>query len=87
VQVISGATGATLASFFAYDPGATVGMRVAVVDLDGDGKAEIVTAPGAGGAPHVRAFRVAGDGTVAEVAGFFAYDAGFLGGVFVAGVP
>jgi serralysin len=85
--VISGATGATLASFFAYDPGATVGMRVAVVDLDGDGKAEIVTAPGAGGAPHVRVFRRNADGTVTDVASFFAYDGAFLGGVFVAGVP
>jgi hypothetical protein len=83
VQVISGATGASLASFFAYDPGATVGMRVALADLDGDGRAEIITAPGTGGGPHVKVFRRNPDGSVTETAGFFAYDPGFLGGVFV----
>src|SRR5262249_45754139 len=41
VQVFSGRTEEVLASFFAYDPGATMGMRVAAADLDGDGTAEI----------------------------------------------
>jgi hypothetical protein len=86
VQVLSGATGATLASFFAYEPGARVGMRVAAADLDGDGKAEIITAPGSGGGSHVKAFERNPDGSVTEVASFFAYDPAFLGGVFVTGV-
>jgi hypothetical protein len=87
VQAFSGRTGTVLASFFAYDPGARVGMRVAVGRVDGDGRAAIVTAPGAGGGPHVKAFKRDPDSSVAEVASFFAYDAGFLGGVFVAGMP
>jgi hypothetical protein len=87
VQVFSGATGAVLASFFAYDPGARVGMRVATADLDGDGRAEILAAPGAGGGPHVKAFRLHPDGSVTEALGFFAYVPAFLGGVFVAGAP
>jgi len=87
VQVFSGGTGAVLASFFAYDPGATVGMRVAAADLDADRRAEIITAPGGGGGPHVKAFRRNADGSVSEVAGFFAYAPAFLGGVFVAGMP
>jgi hypothetical protein len=86
VQVLSGATGARLASFFAYDPGARAGMRVAVVDLDGDGMAEILTAPGVGGGPHVKAFRRRTDGSVEVVASFLAYDGGFRGGVFVTGM-
>jgi hypothetical protein len=85
VQVFGGATGGVLASFFAYDPGALGGVRVAVADLDGDGRAELVTAPGSGGGPHVKVFRLVPDGSVAHVSEFLAYDPAFLGGVFVAG--
>jgi serralysin len=87
VQVLSGRTGATLASFFAYDPGAIVGMRVAVVDLDGDGRAEILTVPGEGAAPHVKAFRWTPGGAVVEVLSFFAFDPTFRGGAYIAGIP
>ncbi|MEY2426402.1 MAG: hypothetical protein QOI61_1974 [Actinomycetota bacterium] len=40
----------------------------------------LATAAGPGGGPHVRTFRVDGS----PIASFFAYDAGFLGGVTVA---
>jgi len=69
-------------SFFPYDPGFTGGVHVAAGDLDGDGRAELIIGPGAGGGPHVRVFRAAG-GVPTEVAGFFAYDPSFRGGVFV----
>ncbi len=42
--------------FLAYTSSFKGGVRVAVGDLDGDGKAEIVTAPGPGGGPHIRVF-------------------------------
>jgi hypothetical protein len=87
VQAWSGATGALLASFFAYDPGARAGVRVAVADADGDGQPEILTAPGPGAAPHVRVFRLLPGGAAGDVAGLFAYDPSFTGGVFVAGTP
>jgi hypothetical protein len=76
-----------LASFFAYDPGARAGMRVATVRLNpGDGVDTILTVPGPGSGPHVKAFKWAGAGVPpAEVASFFAYPPGFLGGAFVAG--
>ena len=82
VRVFSGATGGELMSFFAYNPAFRGGVRVAATDVDRDGRADIITAPGPGGGPHVRAFSGA---TGAEIASFFAYDPSFAGGLFVAG--
>jgi hypothetical protein len=53
---------------------------VAVADVDGDSFADIITAPGAGGAPDLRVFDFA---TLARLDEFMAYDPSFLGGVFV----
>ena len=70
-------TTATLTPYPAYSGTVTV----ATADLDGDGYADIVTAAGPGGGPHVKVF----DGrTMAEVASFYAYAPYFTGGVFVA---
>ncbi len=82
VAVVDGATGATSASFFAYGADFRGGVRVAAGDVDGDGRADVVTGAGPGAAPHVRAFNVAARGR--EVASFFAYDPAFTGGVTVA---
>lgn len=76
-------TGARLASFFAYDPNFSGGVSVAAGDITGDGRAEIITGAGAGGGPHVKAFNVA-TGAPIVVREFFAYDAAFRGGVYVA---
>jgi hypothetical protein len=80
------ASGAPLGSgFMAYDPAFTGGVRVAACDVDGDGRDEIVTSPGAGGGPHIRVLRLDVSGNpVAELAGFYAYHPAFTGGVFVA---
>jgi hypothetical protein len=90
VRVMSlgpGGTPAELASFFAYDPGARAGMRVAAAKLGpGDTRAAILTVPGPGSAPHLKAFRRNADGSIAEVLGLFAYDPAFLGGAWVAGL-
>ncbi len=80
VRVFSGANGALLRSFFAYGPGFGGGVRVAAGDLNGDGRADIITGAGPSGGPHVKVF----DGVSnAELASFFAYDPGFLGGIYV----
>jgi FG-GAP repeat len=68
-------------SFFAFDPGFQGGVRVAAGDVNGDGTADIITGAGPGGGPHVKVFD---GGTLALLRSFFAYDAGFAGGVFVA---
>ncbi|HVT78620.1 MAG TPA: Calx-beta domain-containing protein [Acidimicrobiales bacterium] len=74
-----------LGGFFAYDPAFGGGARVAAGNVAGDGRDEIVTAPGPGGGPHVRVWSFnASDGSVTPGAGFMAYDPGFTGGVFVA---
>jgi hypothetical protein len=84
VRILDAVTGelrGTLSPF----PGFTGGVNVAMADLDGDGIDEIITAAGAGGGPHVRIFNGA---TLEQIDGplgsFFAYEAAFTGGVFVA---
>ncbi|MFL5328023.1 MAG: beta strand repeat-containing protein [Gemmataceae bacterium] len=81
VKIYNPLSGSLRSSIFAYNQGFRGGVRVAVGDFNGDGTQDIVTAPGAGGGPHIRVF----DGTNGVVLWeFFAYDAGFSGGVYVA---
>jgi uncharacterized repeat protein (TIGR01451 family) len=86
VQVLDVAHGgpATVASFYAYHPAFGGGVFVACGDVDGDGRADVVTGAGPGGGPHVRAFSFPATGGIVEIAGFFAYDPVFGGGVRVA---
>jgi hypothetical protein len=82
VEVFSGRDGTVLQSFYAYAPAFAGGVWVsAVADVTGDGLADVVTAAGPGGGPHVKVFSGAG----APVRSAFAYDPAFLGGVFVGG--
>ncbi len=81
VQVFDGKTNSVLQSYFAYAASFTLGVHVAAGDVNGDGKADIITGAGAGGGPHVRVFSGANG---QELAGFYAYPANFIGGVSVA---
>jgi hypothetical protein len=72
-----------LATFQAYDPNFGGGVFVAGGDVDGDGIDEILTSPGPGHTPLVRALRVSGS-AVTEVASFLAYDPGMTAGIHVA---
>ena len=72
--------GNVLSSFMAFDPGFTGGVNVAVGDLDGDGKPEIVTGAGSGGGPAITVWRPEG----ILLNSFFAYDPSFRGGMTVA---
>jgi hypothetical protein len=82
VKVFSGQTGAELASFNAYGPSFSGGVRVATGDVTGDSVADIITGTGPGGPPHVKVF----DGvSSAEVRSFFPYpEFSAAAGVFVA---
>jgi serralysin len=80
VKVFDGATGAEVRSFFAYG-GFGGGVSVAAGDVNGDGRADIITGAGAGAGPHVKVFDGA---TGAELASFMAFGMNFLAGVTVA---
>jgi hypothetical protein len=69
--------------WFAYDPNFHGGVRVAVADVTGSGLAEVITATGPGGGPHVRVWSLNGT-TPVESAGWFAYGADWTNGVNVA---
>jgi subtilisin family serine protease len=79
VQIFSSA-GKLLGQFFAYDKRFRGGVNVSSGDVNGDGRAEIVTSPGPGGGPHVRSFNGRGE----LVGQFFAFDQNFRGGANVA---
>jgi hypothetical protein len=92
VKVFDGRTGGELASFFAYDPAFAGGVNVAVGDVNGDGRADVVTGAGAGGGPHVKVVNASAlgqtnaDGTIADtalLANFMAFALAFGGGVNV----
>lgn len=81
IRVFDVTSGETIRDFFAYDVHFRGGVRVAAGDLNGDGTVDIITAPGPGGGPHIKAF----DGKTGQtIRDFFAYDTAFFGGVYVA---
>src|SRR5262245_4375921 len=81
IEVFSGLDGTLLRSFLAYAPSFTGGVRLAAADVNGDGKADIVTAPGVGGGPHIEVFD--GTNTSRLLHSFMAYPPSFAGGVYV----
>jgi hypothetical protein len=81
VKLIDIDDGSVVASFLAYSSAFTGGVRVAIADLNGDGEAEIIVAPGAGMSTLVKVFTIGGDELVAYRTKAYT---GFSGGVFVA---
>lgn len=67
----------------AYEANYQEGVRVALGDLNGDGVPELVTAPGRNRAANIRVFDVTSGAELTQYR-FTAFDAGFIGGVYVA---
>ncbi|QGJ71984.1 Hypothetical protein PBC10988_36970 [Planctomycetales bacterium 10988] len=84
VQVFDSRTGQLITgglnNFYAYAPNVTTGVFVAAGDVNNDGYDDIITAPDAGGGPHVQAFSSADGSTLQN---FYAYYPNFVGGVRV----
>jgi hypothetical protein len=76
----TGAGPVAIGDFFAGDLSLRSGARVAVADLDGDGRPELLAAPGAGTWPIATILDPA---TGAARDGFYAFPSDFQGGVFV----
>lgn len=82
--------------FFAFDPSFRNGSYIAAGDINGDGKAELILTPGAGGGPHVRiidgakllapnaTFTADGQIVGADLMSFFARNESDRGGLRVA---
>ncbi|MDY3561036.1 VCBS repeat-containing protein [Gemmata sp. JC673] len=79
VRVWSGVNAAMIADFVPF-VGYQGGLWVAAGDINGDGAADIALGTDLGNVPHVKVFSGRG---VNEIASFYAYSVGFLGGVRV----
>lgn len=67
-------------SFIAFDPLFTGGVRIAAADINGDGKAEVIAAPGPN---HVCRTTIYDPLTQGAIADFIAFDPDFTGGMFI----
>jgi hypothetical protein len=94
VKVYNAATNTQVASFYAFAPSFTGGVRVAVADVNGDGTSDIICAAGPGGGPQVEVIdgtklsQLQSNGQIANaalLASFFAFGVpSFSGGVSLA---
>ena len=93
IEIYDGKTLTLTKSFLAYQEGFTGGVMIAAGDVNGDGRADLVTGAGEGGGPHVQAFSGAALFPGGEVHAavepfpfysFYAYEHGFRGGISVA---
>ncbi len=79
-SLATGAGPVAVSSFFAADPATRSGARVALKDLESDGRPELLAAPGAGTWPIASVYDPL---TGARRDEFYAFPADAIGGVFV----
>jgi hypothetical protein len=80
VRVLNATTGATVYDFFAADPTFGGGVRVAAKDVNGDGKADIITGGGVGGFSRVQVYSGV---NLSRLEDFYLFDSGVKTGVYV----
>lgn len=80
VRIFTNSGSEMVASFDAYDPSFTGGVRLTMGDVDGDGQEEIITVPGPGGGPQVRVFDLEGN----LESQFYAFEMTLRSGLYVA---
>lgn len=80
VRVFDGSTGLIIRDFFAYESNFRGGVFVAAADVNGDGKADIITGTEQGGGPRVTVFDAVTNDRIQD---FFAFDSNQRGGVRV----
>jgi len=78
VQVFDGVTGAVRLSFMAYEPSFGGGVRVAVGDVNGDGRADIIAGAGPGRPAAVRVFDAATGAQLSDVLPYGTSSAGLF---------
>ncbi len=81
VKLLDSNTGQTINQFQPFPSNFTGGLRIVQVDLNQDGKDDIIVAPGPGGGPVVEVYDGA---TLKQAARFFAYSPTYTGGVNIA---
>jgi len=82
VTVFSGKSGLIIQDYFAYDSDFRGGVRVGAGDVNGDGVAEVITAPGIGLSSNVITW---GGSPFQQQSSFTAFDPSYTGGVYLAG--
>jgi hypothetical protein len=85
-KALMGGQQVALANFFGGDSSNRGGVHVAVKNLDGDNKADLIVGGGEGAAPLVTAYlgkNIGTSGTPPSQFSFDAFDPSFTGGVFV----
>ena len=83
VKVFSGADFQLFFSFVGFGGDFTGGLRVGLIDANGDGRSDVIVGAGPGQGALVRLVNLAGNQNDLEF--FQAYTPLYLGGVFVAG--
>ncbi|MFL5328736.1 MAG: SdrD B-like domain-containing protein [Gemmataceae bacterium] len=81
VRVFSAGLTNVIHEFFAYDPNFRGGVSITAGDVNGDGRADIITAPASGGSPHVKAFSGV---DLSLLASFYAFTPSYTGGLNIA---